>query len=77
MRFAKTTWVMIGSGYEHDPARRTRSVLEKMDWAAYDQQSQRDLQEATAAYRMGDRGMPAREFFDSLYREDELTTGNA
>ena len=63
--------------YGPSPEEAAMLVLEKMDWAAYDQQSQRDLQEATAAYRMGDRGMPAREFFDSLYREDELTTGNA
>lgn len=63
--------------YGPSPEEAAMLALETMDWAAYDQQSQRDLQEAAAAYRMGDRGMPAREFFDALYREDELTTGNA
>ena len=63
--------------YGPSPEEAAMLALEKMDWAAYDQQSQRDLKVAVAAYREGDRGRPAREFFDALYREDELTTGNA
>lgn len=63
--------------YGPSPEEAAMLALAKMDWAAYDHQSQRDLKEAAAAYREGDRGTPAREFFDALYREDELTTGNA
>lgn len=59
--------------YGPSPEEAALRALERMDWAAYERQSQMDLKEAAAAYQRGDRGVPAREFFDHLAREDERT----
>lgn len=49
-------------------------AYEKMAWEAHEHQMDQRLKSAVDAYAQGGRGTPAREFFDSLYREDEKTT---
>ncbi len=48
-----------------------------VDWEGYERQSEIDLREAVAAYQAGERGVPARAFFDELLREDELEVAGA
>lgn len=52
-------------------------AYEKMAREAYEHQMDVRLHEAVAAYAAGDRGTPAREFFDELYREDGQQTQKA
>lgn len=49
-------------------------AYEKMAWEAHEHQMDQRLKAAVDAYAKGERGTPAREFFDSLYRGDETTT---
>ncbi len=49
-------------------------AYEKMAWEAHEHQMDQRLKSAVDAYAQGERGTPAREFFDSLYREDDETT---
>ncbi len=45
-------------------------ALQSMDWEAYEKRMDEELKEAIEAYAKGERGTPAREFFDGLYHED-------
>ncbi len=45
-------------------------ALQSMDWEAYEKRMEGELKEAIEAYAKGERGTPARDFFDDLYRED-------
>jgi len=52
-------------------------AYEKMAWEAHEHQMDQRLQAAVEAYAQGERGTPAREFFDSLHRDDEMTSHRA
>lgn len=45
-------------------------ALQSMDWEAYEKRMEGELKEAIEAYAKGERGTPARDFFDDLYHED-------
>ncbi|GEM_PF-2478687 len=49
-------------------------AYKKMAWEAHEHQMDQRLKSAVDAYAKGERGTSAREFFDSLYREDEQKT---
>ncbi len=49
-------------------------AYEKMAWESHEHQMDQRLQAAVDVYAKGERGTPAREFFDSLYNEDDQST---
>ena len=49
-------------------------AYEKMAQEAHEHRMDQRLKTAVECYARGERSTPAREFFDSLYREDEQTT---
>lgn len=52
-------------------------AYEKMAWAAHEHEMDQRLQETVEAYAKGDHGTSAREFFDSLHRENDAKTEDA
>lgn len=52
-------------------------AYEKMAWEAHEHQMDQRLKSAVDDYAKGERGTPAREFFDSLYHEEDKTTKSA
>jgi hypothetical protein len=54
-----------------DDSAELEKALLTMDWPAYEAQMNQELKAAVDAYAMGERGMPAKEFFSALYEEDK------
>lgn len=52
-------------------------AYEKMAQEAHEHQMDQRLKTAVESYAQGEHGTPAREFFDSLYLEDDQTTERA
>ncbi|MGV3660929.1 MAG: type II toxin-antitoxin system Phd/YefM family antitoxin [Prosthecobacter sp.] len=52
-------------------------AYEKMAWEAHEHQMDQRLKAAVEGYANGERGSSAREFFDSLYQEDDKTAESA
>ncbi len=53
------------------------AAYEKMAREVHEHQMDQRLKTAVESYAQGERGTPAREFFDSLYLEDDQTTERA
>ena len=52
-------------------------AYEKMAWEAHEHQMDQRLKTSVEAYAKGERGTPAREFFDGLYLDDGKITAGA